>query len=106
MFYPVRVYTPKGNLKETISSKTLTKKHWDELDIDTESIKELRVQCNNDKKATAIRNRKAIPKVCAIWPIICAYSPCSAPAIKRSSGGRYCSKDCLRQAANERRRSK
>ena len=29
MFYEVRIYTPKGNIKKVISAEQLSKRHWD-----------------------------------------------------------------------------
>jgi len=29
MFYEVRIYTPKGNLKKVISREQLSNRHWD-----------------------------------------------------------------------------
>ena len=28
MFYEVRIYTPKGNLKKMVSREQLSKRHW------------------------------------------------------------------------------
>jgi hypothetical protein len=28
MFYEVRIYTPKGNIKKVISREQLSKRHW------------------------------------------------------------------------------
>ena len=28
MFYQVRIYTPKGNLKKVVSSQQLSQRHW------------------------------------------------------------------------------
>lgn len=32
MFYQVRIYTPKGNLKKVVSREQLSKRHWDAFD--------------------------------------------------------------------------
>jgi hypothetical protein len=29
MFYQVKIYTPKGNLKKVVSSQQLSQRHWD-----------------------------------------------------------------------------
>jgi hypothetical protein len=106
MIYPVSVYTPQGKLKKIVSTKTLLKIHWAELDLDAPAIKRLQTRCVADKPAGPRKSRKVVPMVCAIWPILCAYIPCSAPTVKRSVVGKFCSPECKRNEENRRRRAK
>lgn len=106
MIYPVKVYTPKGDLKETISKETLIVKHWKNIDIDVHVIKELKTRTSHTEEPLKPKAKatKPIITICAIWPILCGYRKCGSYTIKRSSAGKYCNSDCLRLEANRRRR--
>lgn len=106
MIYPVKVYNPKGILKKTISKETLITKHWKDIDINVQIIKDLKNRKSHSEEPLKpkVKNKKEILTVCAIWPIKCNYLECGKPTIKRSSAGKYCDGDCLRLEANRRRR--
>lgn len=107
MLFPVKVYTPDNKLKETIDTPTLSKRHWKEINIDIGLVKDLKARKSNEEPCKIKpRHKNAVPIVCAIWPIICGYRPCSSYAIKRSPVGKYCSPECLRLETNRKKRSK
>jgi len=107
MIYPVKVLTPDGTLKKEIDSAELQRAYWKQIDIDIGVVKQLKNPANMQETPEGPRVRKKpVATICAVWPRICARDSCNIPHVHRSFSGRYCSMNCRRLAANEKKRAK